>query len=89
MIGIKLWKQLTLAKIHIFLSNAFSWEFIMIFRAILEKLSKVSRNFTYAYRFEGIRTVSNESHRLPITVLPFISACLSLYLFLVVAKSKT
>ena len=82
MIGIKLWKQLTLAKIHIFLSNAFSWQFITIFRAILEefeeKLSKISRNFTYAYRFERIRTVSNESHRLPITVLPFISACLSL-----------
>lgn len=86
MIGIKLWKQLTLAKIHIFLSNAFSWQFITIFRAILEEFEfrenfqkfleiLPSRMHTDSKEFEPFR---NESHRLPITVLPFISACLSL-----------
>ena len=86
MIGIKLSKQLTLAKIHIFLSNAFSWQFITIFRAILEEFEfrenfqkfleiLPSRMHTDSKEFEPFR---NESHRLPITVLPFISACLSL-----------
>lgn len=70
MIGIKLWKQLTLAKIHIFLSNAFSWQFITIFRAILEEFEfrenfqkfleiLPSRMHTDSNRFKRIASITD------------------------------